>query len=203
MHILDSGPPGQLVELRGQAFLDKGSLSGNGTAEFHRALIEGADDPTFKPEPSEQLYQIALSQSMTSFANRVLRLAAKFTPSDAPSEEALREVLSHQDLIMDRFGALRLGRIDAMSGTVTLPSDNEPLAIPFDAYLMQKKVLFELPYELNDSTAWAIIPLEGISDSPGLPLAESAEIRNREGGDLPSGIPEESATADPASEGGR
>jgi maltose alpha-D-glucosyltransferase/alpha-amylase len=51
---------------------------------------------------------------MTSYANRVLRLAEKQPPADPAARDALTRVLSQQNLIAASFDKLRRTRIDAM-----------------------------------------------------------------------------------------
>jgi maltose alpha-D-glucosyltransferase / alpha-amylase len=114
MQLLDTEMPANLAELLGQAFLERVDLLGKRTAEFHLALAKETDDPSFRPEPFTPFYQIALSQSMTSYANRVLRLAAKQIPADEKVKGVLTQVLSQQNLIAANFDKLRRTRIDAL-----------------------------------------------------------------------------------------
>ena len=114
LQLLDSGTSEQLTELIEQAFLEKVRLLGRRTADFHLALAKETDNPDFRPEPFTRLYQSGLSQSMTSYSNRVLHLAAGYSPTDEKTKEALSYVLSRQNLITSRFGLLREMNIEAM-----------------------------------------------------------------------------------------
>jgi maltose alpha-D-glucosyltransferase/alpha-amylase len=51
---------------------------------------------------------------MTSYANRVLHLAAGQSPTDEKTKEALNSVLSRQNIITSRFNLLRETNIEAM-----------------------------------------------------------------------------------------
>jgi maltose alpha-D-glucosyltransferase/alpha-amylase len=115
LQLLDSADvPAKFAEVLSQAFLEKVELLGRRTAEFHLALSRETEDDSFRPEPFTPFYQIALSQSMTSYANRVLRLAEKQPPPEPAAKDALTRLLARQNLIAASFDRLRRTRIDAM-----------------------------------------------------------------------------------------
>ena len=103
-----------LKELVGRAFLDNVGLLGKRTAELHLAFSRPTEDPAFRPEPFTQLYQVALSQSMISYANRVLRLAEGHPPSDAASKAMFDMIISNQSKLMSHFSKLRQTRIEGL-----------------------------------------------------------------------------------------
>ncbi len=103
-----------LNELVGRPFLEKVALLGTRTAQFHLALAKDTDDDAFRPEPFTQLYQVALSQSMISYANRVLRLVAAHRPPNATTKAMLDQILSNQGVLMSHFTKLRQTKIDGL-----------------------------------------------------------------------------------------
>ncbi|MDA4117670.1 MAG: maltose alpha-D-glucosyltransferase [Thaumarchaeota archaeon] len=109
-----AGTSETLNELVGITFLEKVGLLGKRTAELHLVLARDTEDSAFRPEPFTQLYQVALSQSMISYANRVLRLVAAHPPADARSKTTLDNILSHQGSVLETFNKLRHTRIDAL-----------------------------------------------------------------------------------------
>jgi maltose alpha-D-glucosyltransferase / alpha-amylase len=102
-----AGVPEGLREIVGRDFLEKVGLLGRRTAEFHLALMKASENQDFKPEPFGYLYQMALAQSMISYARRTLRLAST---AELPGEDLRRrlaDLIAHQEDIIGRFGAIR------------------------------------------------------------------------------------------------
>jgi maltose alpha-D-glucosyltransferase / alpha-amylase len=112
--LLDSGISEQFAELMGQAFLQRVALLGKRTAEFHLALAREVENPSFAPEAFTRFYQVALFQSMTSYANRILHLLSGHVAANTREKAAAAQVLSSQDLITASFSKLRLKSIDAL-----------------------------------------------------------------------------------------
>jgi maltose alpha-D-glucosyltransferase / alpha-amylase len=96
------------------------ALLGRRTAELHLAL-SGAlasaaeDDPAFAPEAFGELYQRSLYQSMrasTGKTFRLLRRSLKRLPEELRPEA--EELLGRRQALLERFGALRGGKIEAL-----------------------------------------------------------------------------------------
>ncbi|MDA8035134.1 MAG: maltose alpha-D-glucosyltransferase [Actinomycetota bacterium] len=80
-------------------------LLGQRTAELHRALASGEQD-AFRPEPTTGLSRRSLYQSMRNTARRSLVLLRQHLRDLTPENEALaRDVLDHEDAILDRLTA--------------------------------------------------------------------------------------------------
>ena len=113
LDLCDTEVPPLVEELCGP-YLAAAELLGRRTAEMHLALGSRTDDPKFAPESFTQLYQRSLYQSARSSAKRVLRLLEqrrRNLPEDAlPQAE---QVLKSQETLLERFGWLLEGKIDA------------------------------------------------------------------------------------------
>jgi maltose alpha-D-glucosyltransferase/alpha-amylase len=95
-------------------FLDTARLLGRRTAELHLALTQPNGRPDLAPEPTSMHDQRAVYQSMRTLAGRCLRELARAEPQLAPGARALaRRILTVEDAILARFGALLRQRISA------------------------------------------------------------------------------------------
>jgi maltose alpha-D-glucosyltransferase/alpha-amylase len=99
--------PEALQDLITAPFIEKVTLLGKRTAEFHLALLSERDDPDFVPEPFGYLEAVATSQSMISHANRVFQQAFR-APRLTDKVRLELDVLSQdQSEIIERLKALR------------------------------------------------------------------------------------------------
>jgi maltose alpha-D-glucosyltransferase/alpha-amylase len=90
-------------------------LLGQRTAELHRALIGGPNDPEFAPLPFTPLYQRSLYQSLRSLVGQVvyrLEQALPQLPQDAC--EAAQGLIELQPALLQRFRALVDRRLDVL-----------------------------------------------------------------------------------------
>jgi len=108
------GVPQQYAYIVGVDLLNLMSLLGRRTGEFHLALLSLKDRAEFTPEPFNYLYQIALSQSMISYAKRVLRRAARSRSLEEGLQTELERILSHQDLLIGHLRAVSQRRMNAI-----------------------------------------------------------------------------------------
>jgi maltose alpha-D-glucosyltransferase / alpha-amylase len=99
--------PETLLDLVTLPFVEKVTLLGKRTAEFHLALLSEKDDPDFAPEPFGYLEAVATSQSMISHANRTFQQAFRaYTLNDKVRIEL--DVLSqYQADVVNRLKTLR------------------------------------------------------------------------------------------------
>jgi maltose alpha-D-glucosyltransferase/alpha-amylase len=107
--------PAAAQELIGGVYLARAHLLGKRTAELHLALSANAADPNFAPEPLSLLYQRSICQSMQSLAGRNFQLLAKNVktlPAEIKTEA--EKLLSREQDILERFGAIRKKKISAM-----------------------------------------------------------------------------------------
>jgi maltose alpha-D-glucosyltransferase/alpha-amylase len=107
--------PAAAQELIGGVYLERAHLLGKRTAELHLALSANAADPNFAPEPLSLLYQRSICQSMQSLAGRNFQLLAKNVktlPAEIKTEA--EKLLSREQDILERFGAIRKKKISAM-----------------------------------------------------------------------------------------
>jgi maltose alpha-D-glucosyltransferase/alpha-amylase len=141
MHLLESGMPQWSVELVGQAFAERVAQLGKRTAEFHLALRNQTQDPHFRPEPFTMSYQASLWQSMTSYANRVLRFTSRHLPTDEKVKELFSRVASRRTVLIGCFEDLRRTKITALR--------------------MRTHGDYHLGQVLNTGKDFAIIDLEG------------------------------------------
>jgi maltose alpha-D-glucosyltransferase / alpha-amylase len=113
LEMAEMGPPPLAAEAIG-AYLESARLMGRRTAEMHRALASGPDDPDFAPEPFTTLYQRSLYQSMRGGAGRVLRLLHRRRdrlPEAARDE--VEAVLARRDEVLARPRALLARKMTA------------------------------------------------------------------------------------------
>ena len=102
-------PPEAVASLIGP-YLESARLLGRRTAELHVALAADGDDPAFAPEPMTTLYQRSLYQSMRGQVGRVFQ-QLRAMRGRVPEVD---EVLDLESEILDRLGAIRSRKIDAM-----------------------------------------------------------------------------------------
>ena len=101
LEISPAGLPALLQELIGGVYLEAATVLGRRTAELHRALGEGRNDPAFEPEPFSLLYQRSLYQSMRNLLLRVLSLLQKNLKKlpDGARSEATRVLEKEKDIL--------------------------------------------------------------------------------------------------------
>ncbi|HEX2252440.1 MAG TPA: putative maltokinase, partial [Thermoanaerobaculia bacterium] len=106
-------PPGLDPGLLG-TYLDSARTLGHRTAEMHLALASDTASADFAPEPFGTLYQRSLYQSMRSLTGRSLQLLEDRRDRLADSEaEAAERLLAGRDGVLERFGGLLGGKLDA------------------------------------------------------------------------------------------
>lgn len=98
----------------GERFLKLVALLAVRTGEMHKILLSETNNPDFTPEPFNYLYQLALSQSMVSYANRIFMMAEKHMPEREDVRKGLGEILSNKAAIIDQFKSIRRMKIDAL-----------------------------------------------------------------------------------------
>ena len=97
------------------AYLASAQLLGQRTAELHLALASNTDVPEFSPEQFTTMYQTSLYQSLRGFAVRTLQqLRDKSQKDDDSTAELVRDVLSREADIIQRYNKLRESKIPAM-----------------------------------------------------------------------------------------
>lgn len=106
--------PEEVVRVVGERIASMTILLGKRTGELHRAMLSAQGNPDFEPEPFGYLYQFALSQSMISYAKRVLQSAARAKEVGEGIRESLSRVLSNQELVYEKFRTLRAIKIEAV-----------------------------------------------------------------------------------------
>jgi maltose alpha-D-glucosyltransferase/alpha-amylase len=96
-------------------YLTNVQLLGQRTAEFHTALTADPDDPDFAPEPFTSLYQRSIYQYSRNLTGQVL-LQLKERLPNLPSDiqPLARNLLDHQQTILDRFRLILEQKITAM-----------------------------------------------------------------------------------------
>jgi maltose alpha-D-glucosyltransferase/alpha-amylase len=93
-----------------EGYIRSAELLGRRTAELHATLASGDGNPAFAPEPFTSLYQRSLYQTQRNLTRRNLRHLRRAHARLEPRTRMLAErVLSHEQQLLDRFGAL-LGR---------------------------------------------------------------------------------------------
>ena len=103
LKMVEGGIPSNIKELIDPTFLEMVSLLGKRTAEFHLTLIAEKRDPDFVPEPFSYLYRVSLSQSMISYAKRILQLASRAKKITGEVKNELDAIIRVQDQIMAKF----------------------------------------------------------------------------------------------------
>ncbi len=106
--------PDKVVELLTPLFLEKVRLLGQRTAQFHIALFEETSNPDFKPEPLRYLSQVAISQAMIGYANRVFRIVSRSGRLEGDAKREMNILMLNQELVAKRFASIRHLKIDAV-----------------------------------------------------------------------------------------
>ena len=115
----ESDLPEDILEELGLPFDDWVRLLGRRTGEFHLTLVGEVDDPNFKPEPFGYLEQVAVSQSMTSYSNRIFLQCRSTSISFQPDvKKELDLVISRQQDIARRFAELKRVRLDCVRSRI-------------------------------------------------------------------------------------
>ncbi|MFH1328506.1 MAG: maltose alpha-D-glucosyltransferase [Candidatus Bathyarchaeota archaeon] len=138
LELTQSEIPEQLTELTTPTFIEMTALLGKRTGEFHMALLADKENPDFAPETFSYHYQASVSQSMISYAERILELADKLIkPKPGVWKEwggitesreliverfkalrqrkkGLEDIIAHRDMIKERFRALQQRKIEAL-----------------------------------------------------------------------------------------
>ena len=110
--------PDSITDLMGEAFLDRVTLLGRRTGEFHLALLNDEENPEFRPEPLGYLEQVAIAQSMTSYSNRTFMQCRSATGLEEPLKKELDAILSHQPEISGVFAQLKTVKIDSVRSRI-------------------------------------------------------------------------------------
>ncbi|MHB2035952.1 MAG: maltose alpha-D-glucosyltransferase [Nitrososphaerales archaeon] len=111
---IEKRPVGSLEETIGQTFNNNVSLLGKRTGQFHLALMRETDDRDFRPEPFGYLEQVAMSQSMISYSNRVFERCAMASGLSEEVKKELDSLIQRRNEITSRFLALRQIKLDCM-----------------------------------------------------------------------------------------
>ncbi len=106
--------PEKAVELMTPLFVEKVRLLGQRTAEFHLSLSREVENTDFAPEQFGYLKQVAISQSMISFANRVFKVVAKSNSLKGVARQEIEGILFNQDVVTHKFEAIRHMKIDSV-----------------------------------------------------------------------------------------
>ncbi len=102
--------PEPVADLIGGFYLEMAGLLGRRTAELHRALAVGGNDPAWKAEEYSIIHQRAVYQSMRNQARRTLQLLAQNRNLLPTSDlEAADRILAAEEEILSRL-ALIVGR---------------------------------------------------------------------------------------------
>lgn len=112
--LVEQGITSTIKELIDPTFLEMMRLLGKRIAEFHLALMSEKSNPDFAPEPFNYLYQVSLSQSMMSYAKRILQLASHAKKLSDEVRKELDLIISLQDKIMARFKAFQQSKIETL-----------------------------------------------------------------------------------------
>ncbi|HVB12045.1 MAG TPA: putative maltokinase, partial [Nitrososphaerales archaeon] len=111
---IEKRPVDFLEETIGQAFNNNVSLLGKRTGQFHLALMKDTDDRDFRPEPFGYLEQVAMSQSMISYSNRVFERCAMASGLPEEVKKELDSLIQRRNEVTSRFLALRQIKLDCM-----------------------------------------------------------------------------------------
>jgi maltose alpha-D-glucosyltransferase / alpha-amylase len=106
--------PEDLADLLGAPFIENVRLLAKRTAELHAILVSEQQDPDFATENFGIQYQIALAQSMTSYATRVFQLLSDLTHTSESLETEIYGILGRQSAILRKFQTLRQVPIDSV-----------------------------------------------------------------------------------------
>jgi maltose alpha-D-glucosyltransferase/alpha-amylase len=91
------------------------ALLGQRAAEMHLALASNSDNPSFAPEEFTSFYQRSIYQYMRNQAGQVLLLLKKQMKHLPEEVESLsKSLLTHRDMLMDRFKLVLEQPIQAM-----------------------------------------------------------------------------------------
>ena len=113
-------PEGSVLnELIGGVYPERAKLLGQRTAELHLALASDTEDKRFAPEPFNAMGQRSVFQNMRAMLRRSWELLGKKLPNlpanfrDEATEvfEAEKQILSHQQRILDRISGASKIRI--------------------------------------------------------------------------------------------
>ncbi len=97
------------------AFLASAQMLGQVTADLHSALASSTDIQEFTPENFTLMYQTSLYQSLRGFTIRTLQqLREKTGRAGTTAPELVRDVLSHETDIIERYNRVRESKIPAM-----------------------------------------------------------------------------------------
>ncbi|MEN3035425.1 MAG: maltose alpha-D-glucosyltransferase [Candidatus Methanosuratincola sp.] len=114
----DAPVPEEMAELIGRGTLELVELLAVRTAELHKCLFEGGEDPDFTPEKFSYLYQFSLYQGISSYVRRIIRSPKIRASLGEKQKEELQSIYDRLGEIDEKLRRLRQLKIDALRGRI-------------------------------------------------------------------------------------